>query len=268
MTLGSKIWVNGAVVVKEEAKISATDRGFTLGDGLFETMLWTGKQIRFLDDHLARLTKSAMALGLTMPFEGEAIKAGLEALAQDAQGQTAALRLTLTRGTGPRGLAIADTTTPLLLATIAPFEAPASLATLKTVAIKRNAGAPSARYKTLSYLDNVMALQEARALGGNEAIMLGTTGFVACASSANIVIAYQGQNLTPALDDGALPGIVRGRLLAAGVVKEANVDAQMMAHCTNCALTNALMSVRSVGAIDGRILADQGDFISRLKATL
>jgi branched-chain amino acid aminotransferase len=252
--IGARVWMNGAIVDSAQAHVPVTDRGFTLGDGLFETMLWTGTEVRFVDDHMARLTQSARALGFELPYSVETIKTGLSALGEDAAGSRAALRLTLSRGSGPRGLAIPETATPQLIATISPLVDNVTAVCLKTVSIPRAIGTPSARFKTLSYVDNIMALREARAGGADEAIMLGTNGNVACASSANLVIHYKGSNLTPAISDGALAGIVRGRLLKVGKIEEAHISAEHLAQCERAALTNALIGARKVTSIDGREL--------------
>jgi branched-chain amino acid aminotransferase len=268
MSLGSKVWMNGVIMNANSAYVSVSDRGFTLGDGLFETMLWTSSRIRFFDEHLARLSQSAVALGFTTPLDVTAIKKGLLALVEDEQGNAAAVRLTLSRGIGPRGLALPETTAPQLIATIAPLADTSAPAHLKTVSVPRLIGAPSTRFKTLSYLDNVMAQHEARFKGGDEAIMLGTNGNVACASCANLVFRYKDANLTPALRDGALPGIVRGRLLAAGLIEEANISPSQLALCEGAALTNALIGVRVVSSIDRRALDTRKTWPQSLRDTI
>jgi branched-chain amino acid aminotransferase len=262
--IGSRVWIDGQMLRAEEASVSLADRGFTLGDGLFETLLWTGHNVRYFDDHMLRLAASAKAMDINLAHSADAIEAGLSSLAQDADGQVAALRLTLTRGPGPRGLGLPTPSSPRLIATLAVFVRPTKPVDLKTVTIMRNCGAPSACFKTLSYIDNIMALSQGQALGGDDAIMLGTSGNVACASSANIVIQFEGQNLTPALEDGALPGIVRGRLIQAGLIKEARINPEMLAACSRAALTNALIGVRSVASIDDRQLDTATSWVSDL----
>jgi branched-chain amino acid aminotransferase len=253
--LGTRFWINGEILGADQAFIPVTDRGFTLGDGLFETMLWTGREVRFFDEHMARFDNSARELGFEVPCSISDIAKGLGALGGDSFGVAAALRLTLTRGSGPRGLAIPETTTPVLIATIAPFQGQLGPVSLKTVSIPRTARAPSTQHKTLSYIDNIIALREARAHGMDDAIMLGTTGNVACASSANLVLGFGDTFLTPALDDGAFAGIVRGQLIKAGLVEEAHISPDLLLHCDSAFLTNALIGVRDVGIVNGRVLA-------------
>lgn len=266
--LGSRVWINGALIGADQAFIPLTDRGFTLGDGLFETMFWTGTQIRFFDDHMARFQHAIAALEFVLPFSINEIEAGLMALGADAQGGKAGIRLTLTRGSGLRGLAIPASPIPLLVASIAPASPANTPMILKTVPITRSANSPSSRFKTLSYIDNIMALQQAKMMGADDAIMLGATGNVACASSANVIVHYQGAALTPALEDGALPGIVRGRLIKAGLVEESCITPAHLALCESAVLTNALMGIRAIQQIDGRYLEIRKDWLLTLSEIL
>jgi branched-chain amino acid aminotransferase len=264
----STIWLDGQLIDATQDRIDPTDRGLTLGDGLFETMLWTGRDIRFFADHMIRLHASATLLDMVVPQSVKAIHAGLMALGQSALDQRATLRLTLSRGPSPRGLAIAAQSQPQIRASLSPFVPWVGPVSMQSVTITRNSGAPSARLKTLSYIDNIMALNQARKDGADDAVMLGTTGYIACASSANIVISFQGKNLTPALGDGALSGIVRGRLIAEGLIEEASLSPSQLAICDHAALTNALISVRPVGAIDGRQLEQNPAWIKALLSAL
>lgn len=266
--LGARVWFDGTMLDAIESRVALADRGFTLGDGLFETMLWTGTQVRFFDDHMARLSSSARKLGFWLPVGDPEVKAALSDLAQDAGGARAVIRLTLTRGTAPRGLALPADTNPLLLATLLPLGTPRDPLILKSVAITRHAGAPSAQFKTLSYIDNIMALRQANDLGGNEALILGTTGNVACASSANLIFQLGGAIVTPALQDGALAGIVRGRLLAAGLIKEARIPPSAIGTCDRAALTNALIGVRGISMIDGHVLSNDPDWLQPMVRAL
>lgn len=266
--LCAKVWLNGHLMDADQAFVDPTDRGFTLGDGLFETMLWTGTKVRFFDDHMARLAKSAAMLGIVVPQTIKEIHSGLLALGSAANGERATLRLTLTRGSGPRGLAISGEFQPRLMASVSPFVPRTDPVSLQTVTIARHISAPSARLKTLSYIDTIMALDEARSLGADDALMLGTNGQIACASSANIVVVLKGQSLTPAITDGALPGIIRSRLIDAGLIEEASLSPAQIAACDHAALTNALISVRPVGAIDGRRLEQNPEWIKVLLSAL
>lgn len=252
--LADLCWHNGRLVKMAEVRIDPTDRGFTLGDGLFETLLWTGQEIRFFEAHMARLGHGASQLGLAIPFNIAEMEQGLLALAAASGQQRAALRLMVTRGAGPRGLKVPDTSLPNVLATIAAVPAEFPSVDVRLVDVNRSPGAPSARFKTLSYVDNIVALNMARALGGDDGLMRGPDGSIACATSANFMIEHDGRWCTPPLEDGALPGIVRGRLVRAGLVIESRVRIADLETCQAACLTNALVGVRPIHTLNGRAL--------------
>jgi branched-chain amino acid aminotransferase len=126
----------------------------------------------------------------------------------------AGVRLTLTRGPGPRGLAPPPETTPTLL--IAAFALPPPAQPVRaTIAqgTRRNERSPLSRTKALGYLDAILALREANERQADEALLLNTRDRLACATAANLWAVRDGHLFTPPLDDGALPGITRGLLL-------------------------------------------------------
>lgn len=237
------------------------DRGLTLGDGLFETVLAEEGRLVDLAAHLDRMIAGCAALGLPTPDPATA-----EALMQEAVREAgldaarAAVRLTLTAGSGGRGLDRPATPAPRLFATAAAAPKPEEPVRLVTSGIRRNAESPSSRWKTLAYLDNVLARREAQAAGGDEALMLNTRGEVACAAVANLFWVLEGRLYTPALECGVLPGVMRQRVLASAKrlsleVIEVVEGASALAAAEAAFITNSLIGVRSVGELDGRRFA-------------
>jgi branched-chain amino acid aminotransferase/4-amino-4-deoxychorismate lyase len=240
--------------------IPPDDRGFTLGDGLFETVLAEGGRLRRLKAHLARLTSGCARLGLPAPAAEEA-----EALMREAlvgarlENARAAVRLTLTAGSGGRGLDRPAVPTPRMVATAAPAPRPTTPARLVTASIPRNERSPASGLKTLAYVDNVLARREAQANGGDEALMLNTRGEIACAAAANLFWMEDGELVTPALDCGALAGTMRAAVIAAAPgaglsIREAAARPEALARAEAVFLTNALIGVREVVSLDGREL--------------
>ena len=236
------------------------DRGFLLGDGLFETVLAIAGRPLFLDQHLARLARGCGVLGLPAPDDDVVRRAVDQALAGagllDAR---AAVRLTWTAGSGGRGLDRPAPVQPRLVATAAPAPAPLGLASLAMASIRRNQGSPASRLKTLAYLDNVLARREAAAAGADEAAMLNTMGEIACAAAANVFWVRGGRLFTPALDCGVLDGIARGQVLALAAAMgvetmEARAGTEALEAAEAVFLTNSLIGVRAVGRIEGRDL--------------
>lgn len=227
--------------------IDPADRGFTLGDGLFETVLVErGAAVR-LDAHLARLNIGCRALGLPPP-DGRDI--ALPDLPNEGRH---ALRISWSAGPGGRGLERPGLMAPRLTLSLAPapLPGPARLITAQTV--RRNAQSPASGHKTLSYLDNVLAREEARARGGDEAVMLNTAGHIACAAAANLFWIVDGQVFTPSLVCGVLPGITRARLMQVVSVQEVVAGREALERAQAVFLTNALCGVRAVESLDGRV---------------
>ncbi|MCJ2054260.1 aminotransferase class IV [Methylobacterium sp. J-070] len=207
------LWRDGRVVPGTAAPLDHTDRGLTLGDGLFDTALALGGRVAFEDAHIARLVASAETLGI--PAEPERIRDAMRALAGTGDGARLAIRTTLTRGSGPRGLRPPEDPRPTLFATAAPSARSAAFASLRLwpTAIARNDTSPAARLKTLGYLDAVLAAREAAAAGFDEALFRNTRGRVACAGTGNLFALFGQTLVTPPGEDGVLAGIVRGEIL-------------------------------------------------------
>ncbi len=227
--------------------IPCDDRGLTLGDGLFETILARGGELVWLDEHLDRMARSCAALGLPPLDVGEARRL-CEDAATTVPGR-AAVRLTLTAGSGGRGLDRPADPAPRLFAAAAPAPKPAGPAGLIISKVRRNEGSPASRFKTLAYLDNILAREEALASGADEAVMLNNRGEVACAAAANVFWIAGETLFTPGLSCGVLSGVMRARVLSwaeeAGlqaVETAAGPDAMLAADAIF--LTNSLNGVR------------------------
>jgi branched-chain amino acid aminotransferase/4-amino-4-deoxychorismate lyase len=228
------------------------DRGLLLGDGLFETMLAIDGVLPHLPAHLGRMAAGCAVLNL--PFErGEAERVCRATV--PAEGRFA-IRLTLTAGSGGRGLDRPAAPVPRLFATAAPSASPTTPAILIVAETRRNEGSPAARLKTLSYLDNVLARAEARAAGADEAVMLNNRGEVAGASATNLFWIEGERLFTPRLDCGVLAGITRARLIASRPVEEVAAGLKALERADAIVLTNSLIGARSVSRLGGRTFGE------------
>lgn len=241
--------------------IPLDDRGLLLGDGLFETVLARSGELVLFEAHMARLADGCAALGLPSPSADEARALAMAALEEAGLGGArAAVRLTLTAGSGGRGLDRPDTAAPRLFATAAASPRWSEPATLAVASMRRNERSPASRLKTLAYLDNVLARREARAAGAEETILLNTRGELACAGAANLFWVQDGVLFTPALSCGVLAGTMRAALLArAGALglqgREVTTGPQALDAAEAVFLTNSLVGARPVSRIGDRALA-------------
>ncbi|MCW5590096.1 MAG: aminotransferase class IV family protein [Legionellales bacterium] len=173
----------------------------------------------------------------------------------------ASLRLTITRGTGHRGLLPPTDPKPTVMLTAFPFSAHAlPPANIFITSIRRNEFSPLCNIKSLSYLDNVLARREAVKNGADEGILLNTKGNVAEASAANIfMVNRDGIVITPRLEDGALPGITRGMII--NICKELDIEIsesvitqQELLSAKEVFLTNSLIEIQPVKKIDHQLI--------------
>lgn len=186
------------------------DRGFLLGDGLFETIrLYGGLPFR-LAAHLRRLRKSATRIHIRYPLGmDEAVARALREARCNGDG---ALRITLTRGPGHGLLPPVPPPPPTLHVHVRPFHADSRLVREGLTASLRgrvDEGALTAGIKGIGYLERITALLAAREDGASEALLRNGRGRVVTGSASNLFLVHGGTLRTPAVGEGALPGITR-----------------------------------------------------------
>lgn len=244
--------LNGKLLEASKARIEPTDRGLTLGDGLFETILVQGRQPMRVGAHLARLRNGASILDIPLASANHALMDLLLETLQANSLSEGSLRLTLTRGPAPRGLAPPTHPSPTLLITASKEPSPdmAPLAAIIATITRRNEHSPLSRCKCLNRLDDVLARKEAIKRGANEAILLNTAGRLAEAAAANLFLAIEGELATPPVDEGALPGVMRAEIMAANRVVERPLTPKDLAGATEAFISNSL-GIRPLASING-----------------
>jgi len=240
-----------------QAAVPLDDRGLLLGDGLFETLLAIDGRLILAEAHAARMARGAEVLGIPAPTLEDFMACAAAAVhAADLQGGRAAVRITLTAGSGGRGLDRPATLAPRLFATAACAVKPSAPAAMIVAETRRNAASPASRLKTLAYLDNVLARREATQAGADEAVMLNTRGEIACAAAANLFWIKEGDLLTPAPRTGRLDGIMAGRVAEAArrlgiAVREVSTSPESLQTADAIFLTSSLIGVRPAYLADG-----------------
>lgn len=237
-----QVWLNGAFLDEANARLSIADRGFTLADGIFETLLGIGQRPVWLAEHLARLRASAFDLGLHLAFEDRAIEAAVVELLRRNGFARSAVRITLTRGpAAKRGLWVDDQSSSTLLMTCAPSAAvsePQRVVIAGTT--RRNERSPLSRIKSLNYGDNILARREALARGATDALMLNGQGHVVCATVGNLFARIAGQWITPPISDGILPGIARGKIIPCLNVRQVSLPEADLRAADAAFISNSL----------------------------
>lgn len=208
-------WLNGVQRSIEDPLLSPLDRGFTLADGLFETMRASNGVVFRLDAHLDRLCAGARLLEIPLPPGLRDHVAAAVRIAFASGYAHASVRLTVTRGPAPPGLAPPPHPAPTFALAVTPLGLPTSPRPLVAAmaSARRNEYAFTSGIKTLAYTESVLALAQAKSAGADEAIFLDTAGHVSEATASNIFAILDGTLVTPPLSCGVLPGITRATVL-------------------------------------------------------
>jgi branched-chain amino acid aminotransferase len=224
------VWLDGEVLRADERHLSVFDRGFQLGDGIFETLRARGGTPVELDAHLARLRRSAAGLDIGLPVDVErrladGIAALLAADGLDGPEADASIRITVSRGVfAARGvLPPTEGVTPTIAIQAWPVvQAPAGHLErglhLVTSRVRRDPQNPLATLKTTSRAEYVYARLEARRAGADDALFMTISDHLSEGTSANIFLVRgavdgQAELATPSLDCAILPGTTRSWLL-------------------------------------------------------
>lgn len=261
------VWLNGAVCPQDEARISPADRGFTLGDGVFETMRAAGGQVLHLPRHMARLAAGGAVLGLSVP-PMDTLRHAAHSLLAACGLEDAVLRLTVARGEGPRGLLPPDNDRPTVLLTAVPGAFSVSAVRVVTShLIRRDEMSPLSYIKSLNYLPGILARQEAQRAGAQDALLLNTQGRMAESTISNLVVATKDGLVTPPVAEGALAGIARQILLEQELVREATLSPACLRGARGIWLVNSL-SLRVVLELDGQPVPEDANSTARLEYCL
>jgi branched-chain amino acid aminotransferase len=267
------LWLNGELHEGPVAPFDLRDRGLLLADGLFETILAVNGVAFLLADHLDRLAASAARLAL--PLNRAVLEAAVAAVVAHAEQGTGVVRLTMTRGPGQRGLRVPADAKPTVLATIAPWRPDIAFNALRlaSVSVRRNEFSPTAMMKTLAYLDNVLALEEAAAKGADDALILNTAGGVASTSMANLFALRDGTLVAPPASDGVLPGVTRKLILALApglglAVAERSLAPEELVEAEAVFATNSVRLLSTITRIDGAPLPRPSAAVDALSQAL
>ncbi len=265
--MSPKVYINGELYEKENARISVYDHGLLYGDGVFEGIRAYNGEIFRCREHIDRLFASARAIALEIPLSKDEM---IEAIRQtlDANGMTDAyIRLLVTRGIGTLGLDPYECTDPQVIiitdhiALYPPKYYEQGLELVAVSTIRNHPNALNPRIKSLNYLNNILAKIECIQAGVGEAIMLNKDGYVAECTGDNIFTVRNGALITPPVHAGILEGITRQVVME--LAREAGIETheQDMTRfdlyvADECFLTGTAAEIIPVVRIDSREIGD------------
>jgi len=214
-----KVFFNGKVIPLADAKLSVLDRGFLYGDGVFESLRTYNRRPFLLDEHIKRLLAGAKLLKIKPPCSPAQLKLAVQKTMASNPFREHYIKIIVTRGESMgHGLDFSNSTgkATLIILDEDLKEYPASIFTQGWKAIissVRRAETPTSRIKSLCYLDNALAMSEARRSGAREAFMLDEKGRVAEGTISNIFIVKHGEIHTPPTEEPILAGITRNLVM-------------------------------------------------------
>ena len=255
------IYLNDKVVPEEDAKVSVMDRGFLYGDGIFESLRVYDGEILMFTGHMQRLERSASLVGIKLPKDSNDILEAVQETLDANDLKDATVRVSVSRGVGPRGIDPTVETTPTLVIMAWPFAHYDNALYQKGVGLiiadtrRNNSAALDPAIKSMNFLNNILAKGEASRAGAFDALMLNADGFVAECSISNIFFVKDNVIHTPSLASGILAGVTREHVmvLARGIgytVKEGSYLPRELYSADEVFLTNTSMEVMPVSRID------------------
>lgn len=253
-----KILINNNIVEADSPTIHSNDRGFLIGDGLFETVKVENGYFLFFQEHYYRLVTSALKLEIPFKFSLFELKNQCKRLLEvNSFSKTASLRITLTRGISQRGIQIPLNPSPTLMITITPYNPANSTSspTLYITDIKRNEFSFLSRLKTLSCLEFILARQQAIKIGYQEGLMLNTKGAVTETSIGNLFTVINKKIFTPRIEDGIVSGIIRDIIIKIATqigspITEKTLYPEDLLEATEIFQTNSLVEIQSFSKIN------------------
>ncbi|RMF39687.1 MAG: aminotransferase class IV [Alphaproteobacteria bacterium] len=263
-----RIYVNGDIVHRDEAKVSVYDSGFLLGDGMWEGLrlhdgVWT-----FFDEHMDRFFAACKAVSLEVGLDRAGILDALNRTAA-ANGMTTDVhcRLMLTRGVKARPfqhprLSRSGPTLVIIMEHSRPADSLQSEG-IRLATVPQVRGLPmsqDAKYNSHSKLNCVIACLQAEQAGADEALMLDPHGFVNTTNACNFFIVRKGQVWT-STGDYCMNGVTRAKVIelcrANDIpVFERNFSLFDTYSADEAFLTGTFGAQTPVASIDGKPIGD------------
>ena len=217
-------WVEQQWGHPDSLGVPVSDRGLGLADGVFETLLVRGGVPQLLGEHLQRWREGASWLQLPEPPNQQQVEQWIAEAMRRSDIADGALRINWSRGSGGRGLQPPAQAKGRCWGSLYPHQ-PSFQRQQVVISerVQRWADDPLKGCKTLDYSAMVLARLEASQAGASDVLLRSSQGGLCCGSSANLLVQEGGQWLTPPLSCGALPGVMRARGVAMGLIQEARL---------------------------------------------
>jgi branched-chain amino acid aminotransferase len=273
----TRVYINGKLFDRDDAKVSVYDHGLLYGDGVFEGIRVYNSKVFRHKEHIDRLYESARHIALEIPLSPADMTKAVEDTVKANNKVDGYIRLLVTRGPGNLGLDPRSCKPNVIVIvddiSLYPKELYENGLKIVTASLIRNhPNALNPRIKSLNYLNNILAKIEAIRAGCLEALMLNHKGEVAECTGDNVFIVKKGVVRTPPPDAGILEGVTRNVVMElaekAGIpLVEATLTRHDIYAADECFLTGTAAEVIAVTECDGRTIGagKQGPVTKQLR---
>ncbi len=255
--------VDGVITAPAGARIPAMDHGLLFGDSVYDVVrTWEGRPAAW-PEHFDRLRQSAAAIYMQLPWSRDELGARIQETIAATGLDECYVRIVVTRGSGPMSLLPDACAGPSLILYVLPLRLYPEEWTRDGIDVvvpgrlRNDVRALSPGAKTGNYLNNLLALVEARDAGVQDAVLLNAHGHVTEATTANVFWVRDEVLFTPELACGLLPGITRASLLDA--LRRHGLDVRSgpyplgdLTGADEAFLTSTIRGVMGIARIDGQ----------------
>lgn len=269
MNRSSVVWINGRLEPADGSLLTVTDRGFQVGDGIFETMRVVGGRVLELPTHASRLQASAAVLAMPLPDDLErclrqAIADLCRANGLDGADTQVAVRVTVSRGAVEgRALLPPDDVRPNMVVQAWRVDPPSPELLSRGLClaisqVRRDPASPLAKVKTTSRAEFVYAQLEAHQRGADDALFVTTDGNLAEATSASLFLVEGAGLATPSLDCGILVSTTREWVISVGgpglglAVRQDHLTPNDLFVADEAFLASSVAGIVPITSVDGR----------------
>ncbi len=257
-------WIDGSRCELSEAKVPLEDRGYLLGDGVYEVIKIYNKKPFYLHPHLDRLQNSANAVDIEIPYSVEQIEQEIAALIEKSECKGGYLYMQVTRGSAKRDHLAPEGTSPSMVMYVREFSSPATIEDIEPCSCIT---LPDERWmncyiKSINLLPNVMARHKAAEAGAQEAILYRPGGIVTEGTRTNTFAVIDGTVRTHPESRLILSGITR--MIALEILKKLDYPVSEEAFtvdelekATEVWTTSTGMEIVPVADIDGKAVAEK-----------
>jgi branched-chain amino acid aminotransferase len=261
------ISINGQLQQPHDAKISVFDRGFLFGDSIYEVTSCEKNKPRFWEDHLKRLVNSGDLIGMDVRPYIDSINQWTQNLLDHSSYSHSILRIIVTRGEGDLNLSPSEQYQCQVIIFCRPFTPypkhwyEKGIAVEITLVRRNPIQSLNPQAKTGNYMNNQLALQEARSKGADDAIMCNLEGQITEGSTSNVWFVKASKVYTPDIESGLLAGITRAKIIdlcrQSGIdLKIGKIDKQFALDADEMFITSSTKSIVPITKINGQEIAN------------